>query len=717
MDNSFDQKNNQDNQDGIVQRKKEAQNFDDHNQVMEQTFEAEPTQMKTDSNAALPNDVQAKMENSFDTDFSDVDIHTESQTAKNMGALAFTQGSNVHFAPGQFKPDTRQGQELIGHEFAHVVQQRQGRVEANTQVGKFPVNNNTQLEAEADVLGQKAARWDHPAQTKMGTSGFPSLNSANQPVQHKLSAKERTAQENKVKNLRNSVPDGQLMDADTFASMTYEGFFSSKGTAKKAVIDVLEHLKDVNLARVVKGNKNGLTINDLTVSQLWTLQRELIVLDGVADTWTDYKGDDPDTEEKRAIGFKEFDIHIENLLKKLPGAIKTASKKAGQNKTDEDIETEMNTKALEAGQDERLMKIKKHYANKSANSILTSFATPLEKLAPDAGKSGKLEAQVEIPLEPTGIAFIGGRISMEAERTENNFKTRMELGLVGGAKAGIFKITGELGGFLESQGKSPQEALNLISYGFYRLLKEKTWTSPFADWAWGGKSAAAKFKAAIEKEAFSQNKPGVDPAYVDLGLYAKAKLGIGAEKVVGGELEAQGTIGKRYDESTTEGKGKVAKKFAVSGKLTIAGYSTSIGYTKERVGDDIATNEVEIGIELPNVPKIADLVIMLKDNIQGVKEKIDAEEKKNNPNSKGDAVVLQGFENVKDKIEGDVKSKLESALGIKSTDNMEIGITIDFTNHAKAELTISTKTTKSLEAGVFSGSAEFKEEKFKLELN
>jgi len=98
-----------------------------------------------------------QMQKSFQTDFSDVNIHKNSKTAKNLGALAFTQGNNVHFAPGQFKPDTKQGKELIGHEFAHVVQQRQGKVQPNKQIGKFKINDNSALEKQADEMGKKVA--------------------------------------------------------------------------------------------------------------------------------------------------------------------------------------------------------------------------------------------------------------------------------------------------------------------------------------------------------------------------------------------------------------------------------------------------------------------------------------------------------------------------------------------------------------------------------
>ncbi|MGK0365575.1 MAG: hypothetical protein ACI85O_002641 [Saprospiraceae bacterium] len=110
------------------------------------------------TNNGMPNDVLGKMENSFQSDFSNVNFHTSSQSATDVGALAYAQGNDVHFAPGQFKPNTQSGQELIGHELAHVVQQRQGRVQPTAQAKGIAVNDDKGLEAEADDMGKRAAQ-------------------------------------------------------------------------------------------------------------------------------------------------------------------------------------------------------------------------------------------------------------------------------------------------------------------------------------------------------------------------------------------------------------------------------------------------------------------------------------------------------------------------------------------------------------------------------
>lgn len=103
----------------------------------------------------LPDGVRAKMETAFGTDFSDVRVHV-GREASSIGAIAYTWGTNIHFAPGQYNPHTLQGQKLLGHELWHVVQQKNGRVR-NPFGGGVAVVQDHALEAEADRMGIKAA--------------------------------------------------------------------------------------------------------------------------------------------------------------------------------------------------------------------------------------------------------------------------------------------------------------------------------------------------------------------------------------------------------------------------------------------------------------------------------------------------------------------------------------------------------------------------------
>jgi hypothetical protein len=77
----------------------------------------------------------------------DVRVHYNSPKPAQLQALAYTQGTDIHVAPGQEKH--------LPHEAWHVVQQKQGRVQPTMQLRGVNVNDNEGLEHEADVMGEK----------------------------------------------------------------------------------------------------------------------------------------------------------------------------------------------------------------------------------------------------------------------------------------------------------------------------------------------------------------------------------------------------------------------------------------------------------------------------------------------------------------------------------------------------------------------------------
>jgi ribosomal protein S18 acetylase RimI-like enzyme len=118
------------------------------------------------------------MESALGASFSDVRIHVGPE-ASAIGAIAFTWGSDIHFAPGQYNPHTQEGQALLGHELTHVVQQRAGRV-ANPFGSGVAVVQDQGLEAEADRLGRQAAMHRVPetggSQTASPSAGTRVIN-------------------------------------------------------------------------------------------------------------------------------------------------------------------------------------------------------------------------------------------------------------------------------------------------------------------------------------------------------------------------------------------------------------------------------------------------------------------------------------------------------------------------------------------------------------
>lgn len=69
---------------------------------------------------------RAFFEPRFGQDFSQVRVHADreaQQSARDVNALAYTVGSHVVFGDGRYAPGTPDGQRLLAHELAHVVQQ------------------------------------------------------------------------------------------------------------------------------------------------------------------------------------------------------------------------------------------------------------------------------------------------------------------------------------------------------------------------------------------------------------------------------------------------------------------------------------------------------------------------------------------------------------------------------------------------------------------
>jgi len=78
---------------------------------------------------AMDNGLREELSGKLGDSFHDVHFHTDAEAgelARSVDASAFTIGNDVYFAPGQFKPDSPDGKELIAHELVHVQQQRGG---------------------------------------------------------------------------------------------------------------------------------------------------------------------------------------------------------------------------------------------------------------------------------------------------------------------------------------------------------------------------------------------------------------------------------------------------------------------------------------------------------------------------------------------------------------------------------------------------------------
>ncbi len=110
----------------------------------------------------LDDNVRGLMESRFGQDFSGVRVHIDNkanQSAKELGASAYTKGKDIVFATGEYAPGTREGQQRIAHELTHVVQQsRSGK--APSREGQLSSPHDSS-EREADAVSRTVAGGGH----------------------------------------------------------------------------------------------------------------------------------------------------------------------------------------------------------------------------------------------------------------------------------------------------------------------------------------------------------------------------------------------------------------------------------------------------------------------------------------------------------------------------------------------------------------------------
>lgn len=121
------------------------QREEDEDETLQGRFE-QPVQKKNET--GMPDRLKMGIENLSGYSMDDVRVHYNSDKPATVQALAYTQGTDIHVAPGQ--------ERHLPHEAWHVAQQMAGRVEPTTEVGGLPVNDNPALEHEADVMGARA---------------------------------------------------------------------------------------------------------------------------------------------------------------------------------------------------------------------------------------------------------------------------------------------------------------------------------------------------------------------------------------------------------------------------------------------------------------------------------------------------------------------------------------------------------------------------------
>lgn len=111
--------------------------------VQLQKQKTEGPEVKKPNLTGIPTQMKLDFERRSGLSFDDVRVHYNSDKPARLGALAYTQGTQVHVGPGQ--------ERSLPHELGHVIQQKAGRVRPTRWIGGLPVNDQPELEHEADL--------------------------------------------------------------------------------------------------------------------------------------------------------------------------------------------------------------------------------------------------------------------------------------------------------------------------------------------------------------------------------------------------------------------------------------------------------------------------------------------------------------------------------------------------------------------------------------
>jgi len=128
---------------GVVEEKSVQAKHAEKSAIAQRQVQATAAENKT----GLPDNLKSGIESMSGMDMSDVRVHRNSSKPAQLNAHAYAQGSDIHLGAGQ--------EQHLPHEAWHVVQQKQGRVKPTLQMAGKQVNDDTGLEREADIMGQR----------------------------------------------------------------------------------------------------------------------------------------------------------------------------------------------------------------------------------------------------------------------------------------------------------------------------------------------------------------------------------------------------------------------------------------------------------------------------------------------------------------------------------------------------------------------------------
>jgi hypothetical protein len=222
------------------------------NYCAQQQYSIQRKQNKT----GLPDNLKSGIENLSGYSMDDVKVHYNSDKPAQLQAHAYAQGKDIHIGSGQEKN--------LPHEAWHVVQQKQGRVKPTLQMkAGVPVNDDANLEREADVMGAKAlqGKWhgtdSGPLPSREGSAVVQRRKVGKFGVEAEVAdgsfqilAPKDTEGGNLIQDEAVSFEERKLADLDGHVSVTLDGEMSGEHGSRyfrKYTVEYIQRPVDVEL--------------------------------------------------------------------------------------------------------------------------------------------------------------------------------------------------------------------------------------------------------------------------------------------------------------------------------------------------------------------------------------------------------------------------------------------------------------------------------------
>jgi hypothetical protein len=468
----------------------------------------------------------------------------------------------------------------------------------------------------------------------------------------------------------------RLIDSDEFKKQTREGLFAGRGPTLKAIEKLLDEY-------------HALKIDPLHPPYPTQLQILAEILEHTKNYLINHEGDK--SRKKRTIAMGFFQQLVEYEIETIERKKNKIDKILGDNEISEEEKKKVAYSANDRGG--KLDDIKEKFQG-TAKSALEKAGFLIKMAVPNPGDKSKLEMELKIPVDPSGVGFLGARLLLQTERGKvAQYKVRCEFTVTGGAKIGsLAEVKGELGVFMELQAESAEKAMQLVSYALYRrFVESKVMPAEMSNFLWGGATSivgyrkAEKWAGNVEKEVFGGAS---DPSktYVDTGLLGGASGSMALTDKVGGKIGIKATLGTRIDKEAIQ-TGKLVAELGLPQDLAaeIAGLLGK-HFTKKK--DLKKANEEYESAQKKLDNATEDTRPALQENLNKISEKRQkAEEAANEPLDKIGEIV------VKSDLDDEVANAIIDAVNLDK-ENAFLGMTHEYEGRGDAQRRIGKNMTE-----------------------